>query len=67
MAMTGGERSQRLRDEEKANGVQRLLMKLTPTERGWIKTGQDLGQFEDATEFLLAATKAYIEQNSVAN
>lgn len=66
MAMTGAERSQKLRDEEKTKGIQRLVMKLTTTERGWIQQGQDIGQFEDHTEFLLAATKAYIEQNSVA-
>jgi hypothetical protein len=67
MAMTGGERSQKLRDEEKAKGIQRLVMKLTATEREWIQTGQELGGFDDATEFLLAATKAYIEQNSAPN
>jgi hypothetical protein len=67
MAMTGGEHSKKLRDEEKAKGIQRLLMKLTPTERGWIQRGQEIGQFEDPTEFLLAATKAYVEQSSAAN
>jgi hypothetical protein len=64
MAMTGGERSQKLRDEEKAKGIQRLVMKLTDTERGWIHQGQEIGRFEDHTEFLLAATKAYIDQNT---
>jgi hypothetical protein len=66
-AKTGAERSQKLRDEEKAKGIQRLVMKLTDTERGWIQKGQDIGKFDDHTEFLLAATKAYVEINSVAN
>ena len=63
-AMTGSERSQKLRDEEKAKGIQRLLMKLTATEREWIQQGQDLGKYDDHTEFLLAATKAYIENSN---
>ena len=66
MAKTGKERSQKLRDEEKASGIVKLTHKLTATERQGIQTGQDLGKFEDVTEFVLAATKAYIEQNSVA-
>lgn len=63
-AKTGAERSQKLRDKEAADGIVKLVMKLTATEREWIQTGQDLGEFHDATEFLLAATRAYIEQNT---
>jgi hypothetical protein len=63
-AMTGAERSKKLRDEEKAKGIQKLVLKLTATERGWIQDGQDIGGFEDPTEFLLEATKLYIRENS---
>jgi hypothetical protein len=64
MAMTGGERAQRLRDKEKAEGIEKLLLKLTATERSWIQTGQDLGGYDDATEFLLEATRLYNFINS---
>jgi hypothetical protein len=66
MAMTGSERAQRLRDKEKAGGIQKLALKLTATERSWIQDGQDLGSFVDHTEFLLAATKEYIEKHKKA-
>ncbi len=62
-AMTGAERSQKLRDKEIAKGIGKLVLKLTDTERGWIQDGQDIGDFEDATEFLLAATKFYNENH----
>jgi hypothetical protein len=67
MAKTGVERSQKLRDKEAADGIVKLVMKLTATERGWIRHGQNIGGYSCHTEFLLAATKAYIEQNSAAN
>ena len=60
-AKTGAVRSQELRDKEKAKGIEKLVMKLTKTEREWIQKGQDLGGFEDHTEFLLEATRAWIE------
>jgi hypothetical protein len=63
MAMDGKERAQRLRDKETADGIQKLLLKITATERGWIQAGQSLGGFVDHTEFLLAATKEYIEKH----
>jgi hypothetical protein len=63
MAMDGKERAQRLRDKEKARGIEKLLLKLTATERGWIQTGQDLGGYADHTELILAATKEYIENH----
>jgi hypothetical protein len=63
-AKTGAERSQKLRDKEAADGIVKLTHKLTATERQWIQTGQDLGGYDDVTEFLLAATKAYIEKNT---
>lgn len=62
-AMTGAERSQKLRDKETAKGIGKLILKLTETERGWIQEGQDIGEYEDATEFLLAATKFYNENH----
>jgi hypothetical protein len=62
-AMTGAERSKKLREKEKADGIQRLVMKLTATERGWIQQGQDAGGYECHTEFLLAATKFYSEKH----
>jgi hypothetical protein len=66
MAMDGKERAQRLRDKEKAGGIEKLLLKLTATERSWIQTGQDIGGFSDHAEFLLAATKEYIEKHKKA-
>jgi hypothetical protein len=63
-AMTGAERSRKLRDKEKADGTQRLVMKLTATERGWIQQGMDIGGFECHTEFLLAAAKFYNENRA---
>lgn len=63
-SMTGAQRSKKLRDEESAAGIKKLLLKLTGTERGWIAEGQKLGGYDDATEFLLAATRAYIEKNT---
>jgi hypothetical protein len=66
MAMNGAERAQRLRDKEKAGGIEKLVMKLTATERSWIQDGQSLGGYDDATEFLLAATKEYIENHKKA-
>lgn len=59
MAKSGKERSQELRDREKAKGIDKLVLKLTETERDWIQCGQDIGGYEDHTEFLLAATKFY--------
>jgi hypothetical protein len=66
MAMTGAERAKKLRDKEKAGGIEKLLLKLTATERGWIQTGQGLGGYDDATEFLLAATNEYIKKHKKA-
>lgn len=66
MAMDGKERAQRLRDKEKAGGIEKLLLKITATERGWIQDGQSLGGYEDATEFLLAATKEYTKKHKKA-
>ncbi len=63
-AMTGAERSKKLRDKERTKGILKLVMKLTVTEREWIQQGQDIGEFEDATEFLLEATKFYNENHS---
>jgi hypothetical protein len=62
-AMNGAERSRKLRDKEKADGIVKLVMKLTATEREWIYQGQDAGGFDDHTEFLLAATKFYNENH----
>lgn len=62
-AMTGAERSKKLRDKEKSKGIDKLVMKLTATERGWIQEGQDIGDYDDHTEFLLAATKFYNENH----
>jgi hypothetical protein len=66
MAMDGKERAKKLRDKEKAGGIEKLLLKLTATERSWIQTGQSLGGYDDATEFLLAATKEYNEKHKKA-
>jgi hypothetical protein len=66
MAMTGADRAKKLRDKEKAGGIEKLLLKLTATERSWIQDGQSLGGYDDATEFLLAATKEYIEKHKKA-
>jgi hypothetical protein len=65
-AKTGKERAQTLRDKEKAGGIQKLVMKLTETERAWISEAQDLGGYTDHTELLLAATKSYIEKHKKA-
>lgn len=62
-AMTGAERSRKLRDEEKAKGIQKLVMKLTEAEREWIQQAQDIGGYEDHTELLLQLTRDYIKNN----
>jgi hypothetical protein len=61
MAMDGKERAQRLRDKEKAGGIEKLLMKLTATERSWISEAQKLGKYEDHTELILFLIRGYIE------
>ncbi len=61
MAMSGKERSAKLADKEKAAGIVRLTLKLTPTERDWITQAQAIGLFDDPTEFLLHATQFYIK------
>ena len=63
-AMTGAERSRKLRDEERAKGIQRLVMKLTATERGWIQQGQDIEGYSDHTEYLLGLVQADIDKNA---
>ena len=63
MAMTGAERAKRLADKEKAAGVVKVLLKITPTERAWIQQGQNAGGFEDPAEFLLAATNFYLDNH----
>lgn len=60
MAMTGAERAEKCRKKKEDSGIKALALQLTETERRWIQDGQDLGEYEDATEFLLEATKEYI-------
>ncbi len=64
MAKTGAERSQALRDRNEAAGIKTLPLPVTVTERRLIQQGQNIGGYSNPTEFVLAATKAYIEKNT---
>jgi hypothetical protein len=64
MAMTGAERSQKLRDKNGAAGIKSLSLPVTATERQLIQQGQDAGGYTNPTEFVLDATRLYIEQNA---
>ena len=63
-AKTGKERSQALRDREREQGIEKLVLKLTAKEREWIQQGQDICGFVDHTELILEAVKEYIAKRA---
>ena len=65
MAASGAVRAKKLRDKERDQGIEKVISKMTATERAWIQQGQDKHGYEDATEYWLALVRADLDNTVI--